>query len=193
LRWLESLQVSLTADKHDQVAQSLVDLGGFLGFESFRPAGSGVTDTVWKFAFGPKIVITLEVKAELDGRPVAQRDIDQAHGQGRVTVDSYGQEGYVCAALIVANAAVLEPGLLPRLGNVRCLTQSSLASLFHEARALFHVFQSRWDSASGDKRREAREAVANRISPADWLTASASEAQDGFVSVERLLGPWTSR
>ena len=192
VRSLDSIAESLVSPQHDRVAEAMVSLGEFVGFESYRPAGQGVTDAVWKFSFGPKLVFSFEVKAELDGRPVAQRDIDQAHGQGRVISDSFAPDGYSCHSFIVASTDRLEPGLVSRLGNVRCVKQQAFHETFTQARSLFQLFQSLWSPNDGAKRQEARNAVFGRLPKADWLAQCADGAIEGFVSENCLKGSWST-
>jgi len=137
-------------------------------------------------------VFSIEVKAELDERAVAQRDIDQAHGQGRVASDSFGADGYACHSFIVASTDRLEAALVSRLGNVRCVTQQALQETFTQARTLFHVFQSLWSPNDGAKRQQARNNVLGRLPKGEWLAECGNGAVEGFASAKSLKRFWLS-
>ncbi|MBA7537179.1 hypothetical protein ES705_29446 [subsurface metagenome] len=190
-KWLDHCIQELGSEHHDEVVEGLVTLGQLVGFEAQRPRGQGMPDVLWRFGRGPLYVVTWEVKAELagEGRPVALRDIDQAHGEGRWADSNYGTSGYNCICLLAGKVAGFEPGVSDRLGTVRCISLDSLVSLAEAVRSLFDVFRSHWRITSSESRMQARQAVETRIPKAEWLFDEYSLSEN-FISTDRLLSGW---
>lgn len=183
----------LNSQHHDEVAEGLATLGRLLGFESQRPRGSGMPDTLWRYARDQLYIITIEVKAELEeGRPVALRDVNQAHGQSRWAQTTYGSQGFNCIPLLVSRTAGLDDGVSDRLGSVRCLTQVSVIRLAEAVRSLFEMYRSNWSITRAEARANARQILASRIPQVTWLfDAYRSSAE--FISEDALASRWRSQ
>ncbi|MFC1968094.1 helicase C-terminal domain-containing protein [Chloroflexota bacterium] len=190
-RWLDRCLQDLGSERHDEVVEGLVTLGQLMGFESYRPRGQGMTDVLWRFGRGPLYIVTWEIKAELanGGRPVALRDINQTHGQGRWAETTYGASGYSCMCFLAGKVAGFEPGASDSLGTVRCVSLDSLVRLAEVVRSLFDMFRSGWSITSNESRLQARQVIENRIPSATWLFEEYNLSED-FITTDRLTSAW---
>ena len=190
-KWLSRICENLESSSHDQVAEGLGSLGQLVGFKAFRPEGQGMPDVIWRFSRDQKHVFTWEVKAELKtDRKVSIGDVNQAHGQGRWADNDYSKDGYVCLPVILSAASDLEEGVRNRLGNVRCISQSTLCRLAQTVLKVFEQFRSGWAANNSEKRFEARQRVYRKIPNGDWLFKAHQSSRPGFIPESILLSNW---
>jgi len=189
-RWLERVQQHLTADRHDEVREALNDLGRLCGFEGVRPRDSGMPDVIWMHSGDPRIVITWEIKAELQpGRAIALQDVNQAHGQGRWARENHENRGYRCTSLLVCRETRFEAEVVDRLDNVRCMSQVGLAALATSVIEVFNEFRAVWRANNSASRREAADRVRTRIPRGDWLLNLCSSHRD-VIEPNDMAGAW---
>lgn len=195
-KWLDAVEKNIESSSHDEVKEGLKFLGQLIGFEAFRPRYRGMPDVIWRFSRdqrGQRYIFTWEVKAELaPDRKVCLSDVNQAHGQGRWAQENYSKDGYRCIPFILTQSSDLEPGVGDRLGNVRCMTQSALASVAQTIRSLFDEFRTLWSANNSEKRMQAKQQVYPKIANGEWLFEAYESSEPGFISQESLLSKWPS-
>jgi len=192
-KWLDAVEKNIESSLHDEVKRGLQSLGQLIGFEAFCPGQRGMPDVIWRFSRGQRYIFTWEVKAELaPDRKVRLGDANQTHGQGRWAQENYLKDGYRCIPFILTQSRDLEPGVRDRLGNVRCITQSALASVAQTIRSLFDEFRALWSANNSGKRMQARQQIYPKIANGEWLFEVYESSEPGFISQESLLSKWPS-
>lgn len=190
-RWLDGIENDIISNFHDQTAGGVEKLGELIGFESFRPKGSGMPDVVWRFSRDPKFIFTWEIKAELKSdRKICLADINQAHGHGRWAQKTFSGSGYKSTPLILSCSGELEPGIESRLDNVRCITQSTLHHLTKSIRAIFESFKILWRINDSAKCVKARQHIDPMIPSSEWLFEICQNSKTAFISKDTLSAKW---
>lgn len=190
-RWCNRLTDELQSTSHDQYRQGLCELGELLGYESNRPAGSGVPDCIWRGIFGNlKEVFTFEVKIEdTPSGKITFSDVGQVHNHITQAKAKYESFGYTIRGSFVSHLVELMPDAETSAGEIRVIPKNVVMELWQIVKQLLIQYRTIWSLDDMNLRRSSAEVIRPRIASSSWLIG-ALNSDNRVITADELLSSW---
>lgn len=192
-RWSENVSSLLQSDSHAQYQEGLEKLGQLLGYHATRPKYNSATDCRWRGVFGnTKEVIIYEAKIEHDSsREISAYYVGQAHNQFARATTEFGAQGYSVRGTIATHLKTLARDAEASAGSIKVLDKEAILGLWEHVKTLLSLYRDGWSLYDIPARITNAQRIKARIPATGWLLR-ALDADERFITLERLLAEWPS-